>query len=78
MDSCTGVLKGMKQGLLRKEEPAPGQQGGEALLSASDLGLWPLGQFGSVAEVNAAIAPQPVKLEPSRCWEVWCLPSMTW
>ena len=34
-----------------------------AVLSASDLGLWALGQFGSVAEVKAALATQPVKLE---------------
>ena len=34
-----------------------------AVLSASDLGLWALGQFGSVAEVKAALATQPVRLE---------------
>ncbi|MGD9888179.1 MAG: linear amide C-N hydrolase [Halothiobacillaceae bacterium] len=34
-----------------------------AVLAASDLGLWALGQFSSVAEVKAALAKQPVKLE---------------
>ncbi|MEA5474531.1 linear amide C-N hydrolase [Synechococcus sp. CCY9201] len=42
------------------EVPGPGET---AVLSASDLGLWALGQFRSVAEVKAAIATQPVKLE---------------
>ncbi len=34
-----------------------------AVLSASDLGLWALGQFETVAEVRAALAQQPVRLE---------------
>lgn len=42
------------------EVPVPAQT---AVLSASDLGLWALGQFGSVAEVKAALATQPVRLE---------------
>ncbi|MBP7243434.1 linear amide C-N hydrolase [Amaricoccus sp.] len=33
------------------------------VLSASDLGLWALGQFGTVAEVRAALDRQPVMLE---------------
>ncbi|MCX5495724.1 linear amide C-N hydrolase [Kaistia dalseonensis] len=36
----------------------------QAVLSASDLGAWALGQFASVAEVKAAIAEQPVMLQP--------------
>ncbi len=36
----------------------------QAVLSASDLGAWALGQFASVAEVKAAIAAQPVMLQP--------------
>ena len=35
-----------------------------AVLSASDLGGWALGQFASVAEVKAALAMQPVMLQP--------------
>jgi len=35
-----------------------------AVLSASDLGTWVLGQFASVAEVKAALSEQPVLLEP--------------
>lgn len=42
------------------EAPVPNET---AVLSASDLGLWALGQFGSVAEVKAALATQPVMLE---------------
>ncbi|KAA0969056.1 linear amide C-N hydrolase [Aureimonas fodinaquatilis] len=34
-----------------------------AILSASDLGNWALGQFGTVAEVKAALADQPVMLQ---------------
>lgn len=33
------------------------------VLSASDLGLWALGQFATVAEVKAALATQPVMME---------------
>ena len=33
------------------------------MLSASDLGVWALGQFATVAEVKAALAAQPVMLE---------------
>jgi choloylglycine hydrolase len=36
----------------------------KAVLSASDLGSWALGQFASVAEVKAALAEQPIALEP--------------
>jgi penicillin V acylase-like amidase (Ntn superfamily) len=36
----------------------------KAALSAIDLGAWTLGQFGSVAEVKAALASQPVLLAP--------------
>ncbi len=35
-----------------------------AVLSASDLGTWALGQFATVAEVKAALAAQPVLLQP--------------
>ncbi len=42
------------------EAPVPSET---AVLSASDLGLWVLGQFGSVAEVKAALTAQPVMLE---------------
>ena len=35
-----------------------------AVLSASDLGSWALGQFASVAEVKAALAQQPIELQP--------------
>lgn len=35
----------------------------QAVLSASDLGAWALGQFATVAEVKAALAQQPVMLE---------------
>ena len=42
------------------EAPVPSET---AVLSASDLGLWALGQFASVAEVKAALATQPVMLE---------------
>lgn len=36
----------------------------KAVLSASDLGSWVLGQFASVAETKDALARQPVLLEP--------------
>lgn len=36
----------------------------QAILSASDLGTWALGQFASVDEVKAALDAQPVALEP--------------
>ena len=36
----------------------------KAAISAIDLGSWTLGQFGSVAEVKAALADQPVLLAP--------------
>lgn len=42
------------------EAPVPAET---PVLSASDLGLWALGQFGTVAEVKAALAAQPVMLE---------------
>lgn len=35
----------------------------QAVLSASDLGTWALGQFATVAEVKDALAAQPVLLE---------------
>ncbi|MBL8579878.1 MAG: linear amide C-N hydrolase [Mesorhizobium sp.] len=34
-----------------------------SILSASDLGLWALGQFATVAELKAALAKQPVMLQ---------------
>src|SRR5690606_23447057 len=37
---------------------------GRAVLSAVDLGTWALGQFATVAEVKAALARQPVMLQP--------------
>lgn len=36
----------------------------QAVLSASDLGSWILGQFATVVEVRAALAAQPILLEP--------------
>ena len=36
----------------------------QAVLSASDLGTWSLGQFATVAEVKAALAAQPILLAP--------------
>lgn len=36
----------------------------QAVLSASDLGTWVLGQFATVADVKAALALQPVVLQP--------------
>ncbi len=36
----------------------------QAVLGASDLGAWVLGQFGNVAEVKAALAAQPVMVQP--------------
>jgi len=36
----------------------------QAVLSAIDMGSWALGQFATVAEVKAALAEQPVMLEP--------------
>ena len=36
----------------------------QAVLAASDLGAWALGQFATVAEVKAALAGQPVMLQP--------------
>lgn len=36
----------------------------QSVLSASDLGLWALSCFSTVAEVKAALADQPVMLEP--------------
>lgn len=36
----------------------------QAVLGASDLGAWVLGQFSSVAEVKAALATQPVMMQP--------------
>lgn len=36
----------------------------QSVLSASDLGAWVLGQFATVAEVKAALAEQPIMLEP--------------
>lgn len=36
----------------------------QAVLSASDLGTWVLGQFASVAEAKAALTAQPVMLVP--------------
>lgn len=35
-----------------------------AVLSATDLGSWALGQFATVAEVKAALAAQPIRMEP--------------
>lgn len=42
------------------EAPVPA---GAPVLSASDLGLWALGLFATVAEVKAALATQPVRME---------------
>lgn len=36
----------------------------KSVLSATDLGSWALGQFASVAEVKAALAQQPIELQP--------------
>ncbi|CAH1692897.1 Penicillin amidase [Hyphomicrobiales bacterium] len=36
----------------------------QSVLGASDLGAWVLGQFASVADVKAALAEQPVMVEP--------------
>jgi len=36
----------------------------QAVLSAIDVGSWALGQFGTVEEVKAALADQPILLEP--------------
>jgi penicillin V acylase-like amidase (Ntn superfamily) len=36
----------------------------QAVLSASDLGAWALGQFATVADVKAALASQPLALVP--------------
>lgn len=36
----------------------------QAVLSATDLGSWTLGQFQSVAEVKSALSRQPVALDP--------------
>ncbi|GAB4068502.1 linear amide C-N hydrolase [Ancylobacter sonchi] len=36
----------------------------QAVLSASDLGAWILGQFATVAEVKTALAGQPILLQP--------------
>lgn len=36
----------------------------QAVLGASDLGAWVLGQFTTVAEVKAALATQPVMVQP--------------
>jgi penicillin V acylase-like amidase (Ntn superfamily) len=65
------VLEGLnEQGLTFSLLSYPQAAGDEApipddaaVLAASDLGLWALGQFCSVAEVKAALAKQPVKLE---------------
>jgi len=35
-----------------------------AVLSASDLGMWVLGEFESVAQVKSALGDQPVQLQP--------------
>lgn len=38
--------------------------GSRAVLSAADLGAWVLGQFSTVAAVEAALADMPIRLEP--------------
>ncbi|BDG73506.1 linear amide C-N hydrolase [Roseomonas fluvialis] len=66
------VLEGLNdQGLtfsLLSYPAAAGKQASvavtQSVLSASDLGVWALGQFASVAEVKAALAAQPVMLQP--------------
>lgn len=66
------VLEGMNdQGLTFSllSYPSASGQGASlaatrAILSASDLGTWVLGQFASIAEVKSALAAQPVALEP--------------
>lgn len=66
------VLEGLNdQGLtfsLLSYPTAAGRQAAvaatQAVLSASDLGSWALGQCATVAEVKAALAAQPVMLQP--------------
>lgn len=66
------VLEGLNsQGLTFSLLSYPGASGTQravemtkAVLSASDLGSWILGQFATVAEVKAAMAAQPILLEP--------------
>lgn len=41
-----------------------GAQMTQAVLGASDLGAWVLGQFTTVAEVKAALSTQPVMVQP--------------
>jgi penicillin V acylase-like amidase (Ntn superfamily) len=47
---------------------AAGKQGAveatKSVLSASDIGLWALGQFATVEEVKAALDEQPIMLQP--------------
>jgi len=65
------VLEGLNdQGLtfsLLSYPTAGGQQkpidAGRAILSASDLGAWALGQFATVAQLKAALQDQPVMLQ---------------
>ncbi len=66
------VLEGLNdQGLtfsLLSYPAAAGKQASvaatQAVLSASDLGAWALGQFATVAEVKAGLVAQPVMLQP--------------
>jgi penicillin V acylase-like amidase (Ntn superfamily) len=59
--------KGLTFSLLSYPAAGGGDRGAHktsAALSASDLGSWALGQFATVKEVKAALAGQPVMLEP--------------
>ncbi|MBB3773511.1 penicillin V acylase-like amidase (Ntn superfamily) [Angulomicrobium tetraedrale] len=59
--------KGLTFSLLSYPAAAGGHRSAEvtrAVLAASDLGSWVLGQFASVDEVKAALADQPVQVEP--------------
>ncbi|MCX5477994.1 linear amide C-N hydrolase [Kaistia geumhonensis] len=59
--------KGLTFSLLSYPESGGSQKPVEmtkAVLSASDLGLWALGQFATAAEVKAALEAQPVMLQP--------------
>jgi choloylglycine hydrolase len=59
--------QGLTFSLLSYPTAAGKQQSAEvtkSVLSASDLGSWALSQFATVAEVKAALADQPIALQP--------------
>lgn len=66
------ILEGLNEAgltfsLLSYPAAGGGPRGAEvtkAVLGASDLGAWVLGQFSTVAEVKAALADQPVMVQP--------------